>query len=424
MKKILSLIVLAGCASADLTPMPEAASPFAPVKEEAMVESETELAMREAIEGLDNAAITETPKQEPEPAPVEEPKQTSSDIKDKMSISGPSWYEGIEIGAGLGVPTGLNIRLGYRHPYSNSFWKNRFGYRLDYNTIDPVWNRFEARVNERIQDEVEKEVNGRDDLVEGIIFDNASARADVKGRQIGALIDFRPFGYTWGLGGLRLTGGYYFGNMELRATVDTPDIMVEQNFEAELELAGGGNATVMAHVAGDIVGIDSVKAGIRLNARGPYLGVGWDIGLIPFMRDTLHLTIDAGVVFSKQHVVFASIPEFGASNINNTDIRISATADEAAFEDLFNDMYARYCAPGQQFNGNPFCNQFASFNPNITIDINQDVVDQFLLDYTEFIGELNDEVQYEVRNAVSDANDELRDYPYFPMVKVGLMWRF
>ena len=197
--------------------------------------------------------------------------------------------KGLQLGVGAGILGGANFQLGYRIPHhSQNFWKNRLAFRLDYNTTRP----FESMVN-RYSIEVDEE----------------KFTPHIKGKQFGTLVDFYPFSYTWFLGGLRLSGGYYIGEFALGATLTTRD---------------GGEFSIR-----DIDGIDityTVNGSIDLTSnisydriRGPYAGMGFDMGLLWGLK----LYFDAGVVFTQKPDIVASIAGHGTITVyDGTSIEV------------------------------------------------------------------------------------------------------
>jgi hypothetical protein len=362
-----------------------------------------------------------------EPAPVALPAATvpaTSDIAEQIHLPRDPWYRGWTIGVSGGALTGVSGELGYRIPYNpNNFWKNRLGFRLNYNTISPIWNSFEKDVNKEGQKLLD---DGTDLDIEGLTISNAQFEADVKGRQFGALVDFHPFGYTWGLGGLRLSAGYYFGDLEISGAVLGADLAATQSFETTMN-AGGYDLPVKMDIAADILDND-MRMGLKLNASGPYVGLGWDVSILPFI-DGLHLTFDAGVVISNAHKVELDIPEIKLPD--NAEVKVDLSEayaqNQAQFNALITDLQSKgYCnAPGM-----PPC----PTSSDLVLEVPQSMVEDFRNDYANTIADFNNKVQKEKEDALwntdttggkdKGVNEQLKDYPYFPIVRLGLMWRF
>jgi hypothetical protein len=146
------------------------------------------------------------------------------------------------------------------------------------------------------------------------------------------------------LGGWRLTGGYYFG--ELNATAHIAGTINELDggsYEFEL---GGHN---FKYTGNSVHG----TAEFDWDYRGPYLGTGFDFGLLAGFK----IYVDAGVVFTNK-----------AAQLNLN----------VPFDNLTMD-------------GNPVDNE--------TVD-----------------GVVSD--------ALANTQSELDDFKFYPMVKVGFMYRF
>jgi hypothetical protein len=156
---------------------------------------------------------------------------------------------GVRIGAGFGLPVGYNINAGYRFNESENAMLKRIGLRLDYNFIDT---------------DKDFEVDGED------------YSAAIDNKALGLLLDFHPFGDTFFLGGLRLTGGYYFSseiNVKGRNTKDEIKIG-ETTYKLEKE--------------------EWIEAELDWDISGLYAGFGWDVGLFAGLK----FSIDGGVIFT------------------------------------------------------------------------------------------------------------------------------
>jgi hypothetical protein len=247
---------------------------------------------------------------------------------------------GFQVGVGLGVLGGANAQIGYRIPTSNdNFWKNRFGFRLDYNS----WKPLESYIEDYLEDEPIK--------VDDNILD-----AKITGEQIGALIDFYPFGNTWALGNFRISAGYYDGDFSIAGSLD--------------KTAGGRfameSATTGQKLYYEVDANANLKAALDYEVKGPYAGLGFDVGLFWGLK----MYFDAGVVFTDRPTI-------------TTDI--SGTGTLAIYND---DTYT---------------------NPTIVdIDTSNEKIQQLLNDT---------KVEYE---------EELEDITkeYFPMIKLGFLFRF
>ncbi len=239
---------------------------------------------------------------------------------------------GFQIGIGAGALSGASIHAGYRFSSTNSWLANRFGVRVEYSTLSPFESLIEGQTLE----------------VEGQEFNFFT-----KGNQFGALLDFYPFGGTWGFGNFRISGGYYSGKFELGA--ETSENFAAENFEFN-----GSTYTVSGQA--------TLTATLKSKATGPYLGLGFDVGLIYGLK----LFVDAGVVLTDE-------PE------------IKTTATGTATID---------CTGSTCFGG--------TGTDSITINGSDPKIQDFL-----------DDMQ-------AQFDDELKPIkqPYYPMVKIGLLYRF
>lgn len=266
-----------------------------------------------------------------QPIVMEETKSTNPDIK---------FPHGLELGVGISATSGLNGFIGYANKNFDSFWLKRLGFRADFGTTAPLKSMINSGIDAVMGDE-------GIDIGEGISIKDAS----IESKHFAALIDFYPFGNTWFLGGIRVTGGYYFGNLELSANLTGKvDGLPDSEFAFSL------NGTDYKYVGNEVHG----TANADWNYRGPYLGAGFDLGIIAGFK----IYMDAGVVFT------------------------SKTAQLGL--DLPTDNL-------QKWNG-----------------MSWEEVD--LSGVAEF--------EQAKRDALADAQSELDKLNFYPMVKIGFMYRF
>lgn len=266
-----------------------------------------------------------------QPIVMEETKSTNPDIK---------FPHGLELGVGISATSGLNGFIGYANKNFDSFWLKRLGFRADFGTTAPLKSMINSGIDAVMGDE-------GIDIGEGISIKDAS----IESKHFAALIDFYPFGNTWFLGGIRVTGGYYFGNLELSANLTGKvDGLPDSEFAFSL------NGTDYKYVGNEVHG----TANADWNYRGPYLGAGFDLGIIAGFK----IYMDAGVVFT------------------------SKTAQLGL--DLPTDKL-------QKWNG-----------------MSWEEVD--LSGVAEF--------EQAKRDALADAQSELDKLNFYPMVKIGFMYRF
>ena len=119
---------------------------------------------------------------------------------------------GLQIGFGVYATSGLNGFVGYANKNFDSFWWKRFGVRLDFATTAPINSLIDSGIDAVMGDGME--------LGDGMMITDGAIDA----YHVAALIDFYPFGDTWFLGGWRISGGYYFGNMDISAKLTGEEI--------------------------------------------------------------------------------------------------------------------------------------------------------------------------------------------------------
>jgi hypothetical protein len=439
------------------------------------------LAVLMVTPGLALAADVAVPSTTPMTMAKAQAAPPSQPIKDISSVepkkSGFS-MEGFSFGLGAGVLGGINFNLGYRIPYNpDHFWLNRLGFRLDLNTFGPVASTIRGiaddEVNKYIDDNREPDDSIAINEDEGIFAEDVKFNTRFSGTNFGALVDFYPFSYTWGLGGFRLSGGYYFGSVKLgfdasaqNITANWPDGISADftlpKFDFPMDVMGNtvnvelDNLVVDSPVTplgSSAVNISYLDASplLKLNARGPYLGLGWDIGLFYGLK----LTFDAGVVFTQPHRLSVGL------DIDNPMLGYILINIEEVADQLKNQLKAKANMRIDEICGST-CTQSdrdAALS-SVTWD---DEVDQAKINLrTKLITQLNDaglqvgvdydivgdnikvngnsalkaigadsviddakgEIYAERDKAIRDFDKEVKDYGYFPMVKLGLIYRF
>ena len=201
------------------------------------------------------------------PTAVIETETTNPDIK---------FPHGLQLGVGVSATSGLNGFVGYANKNFDSFWLKRLGFRADFATTSPLKSMINSGIDSVMGDE-------GIDIGDGITIKDGA----IDGYHFAALVDFYPFGNTWFLGGIRITGGYYFGNLELSANLtgkvsDLP----------EAEFAFSLNGVDYKYVGNEVHG----TANADWDYRGPYLGAGFDLGIVAGFK----IYMDAGVVFTNK----------------------------------------------------------------------------------------------------------------------------
>lgn len=246
---------------------------------------------------------------------------------------------GVQLGVGASVTGGLDGFIGYNNKKFDSFWWKRLGFRFGYASYSPIKKKMNSRINKYIDD----------DGVE--IDDNLKlTEINMNGKHMGAYVDFYPFGDTWFLGGWRISGGYMTGMLDL-----TGDIQGTKNVgRIEFELGDRKYA-----YDGDTM---HGKAKLNWKYKGPYLGTGFDLGLLWGFK----IYMDAGVVFTDNNAkIDLNVPLDGLTDITN--------------------------------------------NPSVPEAI---------------VGTVKDQFDIAKAKALSDAQKELDKVDYYPIVKLGFMYRF
>ena len=260
-----------------------------------------------------------------------EQESTNPDIK---------FPHGLQLGVGVSATSGLNGFVGYANKSFDSFWLKRLGFRLDFATTSLMKSAINSGVDAFMGDD-------GIDIGDGLTIKDGG----IEGHHFAALVDFYPFGDTWFLGGIRISGGYYLGNLDLSANLtgkvnDLPD----SEFAFSLE------GVDYKYVGNEVHG----TANAEWNYRGPYLGAGFDLGLFAGLK----IYMDAGVVFTNK----------------TAQLGLDLPTDNL-----------------QKWNGSSW-----------------EKVD---------LSEISEFEQAKVA-ALADAQDELDKLKFYPMVKIGFMYRF
>jgi len=346
-----------------------------------------------------------------------------------------AWYKGIEAGLGMGVPGGFSFNAGYRFPRSESFWKNRLGFRLSYNTLNPIWGMVENTANKEGQKVIDDDI----DINGMVIVSGSKFKADLSSGHFGVLVNIHPFGYMFALGGLRLTAGYYFGGLDLSAKISDYTMSFDQTFKSEAKIMDSNGEVidnidpveVDVSIEGDLEEKDvgSLKTKMAFNSNGPYVGFGWDVGIV----GGLHLTFDAGVVSSGAHKISLDIPKLKLPE----DAKVTVSWEDPASynpkeQQQLNDFLKQleeqgYCGDAS---GIPSCDEVKN---DQKIKIPEHLVQQYKDDYSYVIDDFNANVEKEKEKALNGkkskdgkdgVNTLLKKYSYFPIFKIGFMWRF
>ena len=260
-----------------------------------------------------------------------EQESTNPDIK---------FPHGLQLGVGVSATSGLNVFVGYANKSFDSFWLKRLGFRLDFATTSLMKSAINSGVDAFMGDD-------GIDIGDGLTIKDGS----IEGHHFAALVDFYPFGDTWFLGGIRISGGYYLGNLDLSA-----NLTGKANDLPDSEFAFSLEGIDYKYVGNEVHG----TANAEWNYRGPYLGAGFDLGLFAGLK----IYMDAGVVFTNK----------------TAQLGLDLPTDNL-----------------QKWNGSSW-----------------EKVD---------LSEISEFEQAKVA-ALADAQDELDKLKFYPMVKIGFMYRF
>ena len=182
---------------------------------------------------------------------------------------------GLQFGVGISATSGLNGFVGYANKNLDSFWLKRLGVRLDFAGTAPVKSLINSGIDSIMGDGI--------DFGDGMAITDAGIGA----QHFAALIDIYPFGNTWFLGGLRISGGYYWGDLELSAHLSGEiSDMPGEGFSFSLD------GKDYRYTGNQIY----ASANMNWNTSGPYLGAGFDLGLFAGLK----IYLDAGVVFTSR----------------------------------------------------------------------------------------------------------------------------
>lgn len=249
---------------------------------------------------------------------------------------------GLEFGLGVSPTSGLNGFIGYNNKKFNSFWAKRFGFRFDFASFSPIKNRLNRKINDSVGNDGIK-------IEDNLKINNIALNA----KHYGALVDFYPFGDTWFLGGWRVSGGYVSGRMNLNSDIYGKNI--GGNIEFEL------NGNKYYYTGGEMRG----TANISWDYRGPYLGTGFDLGILWGFK----IYVDTGVVFANRPAhVGLDVPLTGL--YDNNGVAITENSSDPIIQQAYADFRTAQAAELQK------------------------------------------------------AQRELDKYPYYPLVKIGFMYRF
>ena len=267
-----------------------------------------------------------------------EPSVATSTAQEESVNPKIKFPHGMQIGLGVSATSGLGGFIGYANKDFDSFWWKRIGVRVDFATMAPLKSTIGSALNSIADDGIE---------LDGLTVSDLS----LSGHHFGMVADIYPFGNTWFLGGLRISGGYVWGNTEFSAKLAGSTGSGPLEFEL--------NGIEYRYDGGDVTG----KAAAKWNYSGPYLGAGFDLGLFYGIK----IFADAGVVFSSKAAALSLNVPITSHLERWNGVNWESVKDVPLLEAEFNNAQ---------------------------------------------------------KIALKDANDELGKYKIYPMLKLGLMYRF
>jgi hypothetical protein len=410
------------------------------------------------------------------------------------------WNNGLQIGAGvpLMLPmTGYNFFVGYVNKNSSSFFGKRIGGRLDFQIpsamtakatfknggIDSykVNTKFDVLfLSQSIDFDMDHVMIDSDDnpVTQDTAVDlvGTNAKISLKNQNIGAILDFYPFGDTWFLGGIRLSGGYYIGDMEAKLSATVPNILPDSTGMSYD--VGSGNLLYSRLKAGS-----KISGKMKWSYSGPYAGLGFDLGVIKGFK----FYMDAGVVFTDAprlkdedfvlptnqiELCYKANGSVTACDWVPLDIDKGAPdlmgralgsviggiiEDGTGAPDQYGVNYDDinpYLPPeyqGAGYDPNAIGQDMATYlmgggvgwidfmllsEPAIaSSDLGQAIIAIHTDPTTAIVGNDLSELQTQINDAIADykenrkdtiddANDSLKDFKFVPMIKLGVMYRF
>jgi len=353
--------------------------------------------------------------------------------------------DGFSAGLGVGVLGGLNINVGYRlssKPDAPNNWKSKIGFRADFNTWAPFGGLLEGIAEDQAKDEIDNRsgtdgtIKVKDDYF--ALVDKKTINVEAKGNVFGALVDFYPFNHTKRYKGFRVSGGYYFGGLEFNADAEakvTGKVPADFKWSRPI-VVQGVNYTPRIDVTNDAIVEAAIDAHPRLNVRatGPYLGFGWDVGL----SSNLKLVFDAGVVFSKVHNNHEATMK---DNLDEPGLRIiqASTADwvkelKIDVREALSDSFAQIHPDNWEYAADYMYNMLKDDPGLAGLEVERigpyiiSINTESLLTNTdtgkEQVDSALDDMRKERTDALKRTNNKLKDYSYFPVLKIGVVWRF
>jgi hypothetical protein len=243
-----------------------------------------------------------------------------------------SKLSGYEFGAGVPLVTpltGYNFFVGYVNKDASTFLGRRFGIRADFTIPSTLQLKGTLSDSDELSDDGKKQYqidatakvlgiklkssdftdekltierfeddSGGTDSTVSIGQNAADVSLDIKNENMGLLVDFYPFGDTWFLGGIRFSGGYYLGDLDVSANVK-----INNDIEYRYRVGHAGD-----YIRAQIQNGSRIGADFHWKYHGPYAGLGFDIGIYRGFK----FFVDAGVVFANR-------PHVDDSNVHDQD---------------------------------------------------------------------------------------------------------
>ena len=411
-----------------------------------------------------------------------------------------SKLSGFEFGAGVPLVTpltGYNVFVGYVNKNASTFLGRRFGIRADFTvpsdlrlgatvSDDTSGDKYDLNIHGKVLgfDVKQSDFSDKDFTMDrvkddadnpiSIGADAVDAYVKIHNKNMGVLVDFYPFADTWFLGGIRFSGGYYIGDLDVSARA-----RINNDIEYKYGVGHAGDYLRAQLAAGSRIGAD-----FHWKYHGPYAGVGFDLGIWRGFK----FYMDAGVVFSDaprvsdnniddQNFVIQGCYQVNGTPCNDTEmVTILQGANKPEVREIVKNTVGQSVksilvadaatAPAAQkyltvINNNfggaagvanidvaTLANDIVNFlddegtapwiddliNHNGSTNL-KDSIDDIKSEWNKISDNATDGIQNDINqawddyekskhDAIDDINDFLDDYGIIPMVKIGFMYRF
>ncbi|MCL2737248.1 MAG: hypothetical protein FWE17_00075 [Alphaproteobacteria bacterium] len=393
-----------------------------------------------------------------------------------------SWRHGWQFGLGVPVASPLPLSsingfVGFVDKNQRGFWQKRFGWRADFaipssfemrgaikdDNLDLSGRLLGFRQSRTVKDVADFDLEDDRGPID-VHTDGISGAFIMRNQYLGGLVDFYPFGNTWFLGGLRFSGGYYFGSADLRLQARVPNYFPNKEGYAYLA-ADADDPADRVFINARMMKNTQVGTRLRWNYRGPYAGFGWDMGI---WRGFKFFT-DMGVVFANApHMRNGDIdipagrfeacivdPTHGTTCEDNEWVPINITDPQGTLSGILTAVLTNFAdgvfagtpigtlPPGMDVGGTVDCFLFGGAKHCTGID-------SAWLDWVETLAEGDNQLgdimnqmkdgaagigDFDLQNLTNryldarrdtrrDINDVLKDIKYVPMIRLGFMYRF